>query len=729
MAKLIKDYRRKQADYLEKGEIGGIILCVILASQFLFSIIYESILFMFPKMVSFLVSLIITLLAVLVVRVLNAILMGKGKKTRAFFLLSYLSVLINALIAHQFNNVFGVILLTWFFTLAIDYLGKYVWILIKKHKISGVLNIVSLVLSCLVIILFSLFFHLDNFGKSRIEFYLNSKEVAGEDLVDISKNPDFFATLENGTYEVESLSYGPKISVDQKKDKYSIPENEVYLETETVDLSYAQNRESFWYGFLELLSDYDFKESPIAGKIWYPQEEKNCPTLFIVHGAHTASDPSYLGYEYLGEHLASYGYVVISVDENIINEIDAGNNVRALLLLENMKAILLENEKEGSPIYGLIDEEKLAIAGHSRGGEMVATAYLFNGLDRYPENGNVAFDYGFNISAIVAIAPTVDQYMPSGHAVRISDVDYLLIHGSNDQDVSMVMGEKQYNNVSFENKDEFHMKASVYIMGANHGQFNSEWGRYDLAGATNGFINTNYFLDEKDQKTIAKAYIKTFLDHSLCGDDKYLDMLKDNIVEGLPNTVYITNYMDSAYERMCSFDKGLNLLVADDEAVSVACYGMSRWRICQDLYGNGQEGENYVLECLWKEGAKPYLKLEMPYTDFDEKTFSFRIADKREDVSDLSTGLVYSVTLLDANGEEVKADSPVYVYPSLAVQLYKTDTIFNQFEYKHQMQTVEVDKAKFSNNAKFDFSKVRAIKISLDGSGDGQVIIDDICLN
>lgn len=706
----VKAFFKKQIDFCKEGETGGNILCILLSCQFLYGIIADSLLFMFPGFVSALTALLITLIAVLIIRLVFRILSGKGKKSRAYFIFAFLCMLLNALISQQANNVPETIIVLWIFVFFVSYLGKIVKVFTKRRGINEIFPIAVSGFSLVIIAAFALFFHMDNFGESRIDFYQKNRIESKEGV------EGFNESLKMGKYDTKSITYGPK---------------DCDITTESIDLSYAQNREGINYVFLELLSDYDFKTSPLAGKIWYPVNEQSCPTLFIVHGAHTAASPSYLGYEYLGEYLASYGYVVVSVDENIINEIDAGNNVRALLLLENMKAVLSENQKKNSLLYSMIDEEKVSIAGHSRGGEMVATAYLFNNLDCYPENGNVKFDYHFNISSIIAIAPTVDQYMPSGHAVRISDVDYLLIHGSNDQDVSMVMGEKQYNNVSFENKDEFHMKASVYIMGANHGQFNSEWGRYDLSGAMNGFLNTNNFISMEDQKTIAKAYIKTFLDCSLKKETEYADLLADNTsyLNDLPSTVYITNYMDSTYRRICSFDKDVNISLADDDMTRIACYGVSRWRICQDLYGNGQEGENYVLECLWKEGAKPYLKLEMPYTDFDEKTFSFRIADKREDVSDLSTGIVYSVTLLDANGEEVKADSPVYVYPSLAVQLYKTDTIFNRFEYKHQMQTVEVDKAKFSNNAKFDFSKVRAIKISLDGSGDGQVIIDDICLN
>ena len=83
-------------------------------------------------------------------------------------------------------------------------------------------------------------------------------------------------------------------------------------------------------------SSYDFAETPIKGEIYYPEGGSNCPTLIIVHGAHGAETPSYLGYEYLGRYLASNGYVVVSVDENICNDLNVYNDARAIIFLENI---------------------------------------------------------------------------------------------------------------------------------------------------------------------------------------------------------------------------------------------------------------------------------------------------------------------------------------------------------------------------------------------------------
>ena len=392
-----------------------------------------------------------------------------------------------------------------------------------------------------------------------------------------------------------------------------------------------------------------------------------------------------------------------------------------------MKTIFTLNETEGSALCGLMNEDVLAIGGHSRGGEMVATAYLFNDLDSYPEDGNIKFDYNFNITSVVAIAPVVDQYMPVSHSVELKDVNYLLIHGANDQDVSIMMGEKQYNNISFTGSDDgFYLKSSVYILGANHGQFNSLWGRYDSEYICNNYLNTNYFLDEADQKLIAKAYIRSFLDSTLGIDDTYVSLMSniDPYRSYLPETVYLTDYSDSDFVSLCSFDKTVDISGGSNGA-SVACSGVETWTIKPYARGDGGEGENYVLDLEWEEESSPCLEVLFPAIDISDGCLSFEIADMREDTEDLSEGLNYTVELTDASGNTVTIDNPVLVYHSLAIQFGRQDALFGTYEYKHQLQQVTVEPSMFASSG-FDFSRVVSVKISTDGSEEGELIINNI---
>jgi ATP-dependent Lon protease len=61
---------------------------------------------------------------------------------------------------------------------------------------------------------------------------------------------------------------------------------------------------------------------PLNGRVWYPDGPGPFPLVLIVHGNHNMKDFSDPGYGYLGELLASRGYIFASIDENFIDTTD-----------------------------------------------------------------------------------------------------------------------------------------------------------------------------------------------------------------------------------------------------------------------------------------------------------------------------------------------------------------------------------------------------------------------
>ena len=705
----VKSKLKPYAELLGAGRLGGIIAMVLLGSQFDIAVSMFDL--PFPKPATMLITAVIVVFFAEILRLLIKLLFGGGNRPRIYFTTAWIVMCTFNFIGVYFTHIFSSLIMSLMLVFSVDILGRCIAAFIRQRKFKQIFGYVAGGISLAIMILYGIFFRTDKFGESRIKYYLNAAPAVSAEAAS-----GFDSYLENGRSEVAELSYGNADNSDVK--------------TDTIDISKLATLEdrSFFDKIGEIGSDYDFEKTPIKGEIYLPKDKTNCPTLIIVHGAHEADAPSYLGYEYLGNYLASNGYVVVSVDENICNDLGVMNDSRAIILLENIKAILGENSNPSSPLYGKIDTHRLAIAGHSRGGECVATAYLFNNLDAYPEDGNLKFDYHFDISAVIAIAPTVDQYMPASHAVNISDVNYLLIHGANDQDVSDVMGEKQYGNVAFTGDgDKLYRKASVYIMGANHGQFNTEWGRYDGIPSINGYLNTANFITAENQQRITKAYFRTFLDTSFGINDTYSGLLSDNTayLNYLPQTVYITDYMDSKFEIVCSFEDSVNIVSGDMAETGIDCEGMQHWTFKPDIYGAGGEGENYVLDCKWEKESTPTAVFNFD-ADMTSGGISFRIADMREENAETLSELSYTVELIDANGKNVSAEKPVYIYPTLAVQLYKQDVLFGGYEYKHQMQAVRLTREMFGLDTGFDFGQIKSMKIVFDGSSDGEVIIDNI---
>jgi len=127
---------------------------------------------------------------------------------------------------------------------------------------------------------------------------------------------------------------------------------------------------------------FDENNVPISGLLRVPNGPGPFPLALFVHGNHSPSENSTPGYVYLMELLASHGIIAGSVDCNFLNGFNSGeNDGRAIVHLEHVKQFRIWNQQAGHPLFGKIDMNRIMIVGHSRGGEAVGHASLFNPLN------------------------------------------------------------------------------------------------------------------------------------------------------------------------------------------------------------------------------------------------------------------------------------------------------------------------------------------------------------
>ncbi len=332
---------------------------------------------------------------------------------------------------------------------------------------------------------------------------------------------------------------------------------------------------------------FDQKKLPLNGRVWYPQGEGPFPLVLIVHGNHMAQDFSDPGYEYLGKLLASRGYILVSVDENFLNSsiydvikgLNGENDARGWLLLKHLQVWKEWNLKEDNPFFGKVDMDRIALIGHSRGGESVAHAALFNRLPYYPDKATEVFDFNFNIRSIIAIAPCDGQYQPGRMRTPLTDINYLVLQGSHDADVSSYQGMRQFNRVRFsEGFDGF--VAGIYIWNANHGQFNSVWGNSDFSAPRINFYNLGQLLSPEDQMTISKIYISAFLDVTLKDQKELKKMFMDHRCarNWLPETVYLSQYREPGVNYLGTFAEDLDLTTGTLPGSKICATDLSIWR-------------------------------------------------------------------------------------------------------------------------------------------------------
>jgi len=226
-----------------------------------------------------------------------------------------------------------------------------------------------------------------------------------------------------GSYAVKTLTYGS--GADRWRPEFGAAVGEMFR-TESIDGSKLVEQWSGAAGWARTRYwGFDAKHMPLQARVWYPEGAGPFPLVIIVHGNHNMEDYSDPGYAYLGELMASRGFIVASLDENFINSsvgsdllgfpnisIKKETDARAWLLLEHLRVWRAWNAREGHPFFRRVDMSQIAIMGHSRGGEAVAVAAAFNRLPYYPDDAHIRFDYDFDIRTVIAIAPVDGQYKP-----------------------------------------------------------------------------------------------------------------------------------------------------------------------------------------------------------------------------------------------------------------------------------------------------------------------------
>jgi dienelactone hydrolase len=429
---------------------------------------------------------------------------------------------------------------------------------------------------------------------------------------------------ENGSYQFSTFTYGS--GKDIRREEFA--EGASYL-TESVDgRAFLDNWKKLGGWWREKYWGFDAKQLPLNARVWMPEGKGPFPLVLVVHGNHSMQDFSDPGYDYLGEFLASRGMILASVDENFINaswtdvfgRLEKENDARGWLLLEHLQVWDDWNKDESHPLFGKADMDKIALMGHSRGGEAVGHAAMLNALEYYPDDASIKLGYHFNIRGIVAIAPVDGQYKPGDSGTKFENVNYLTIHGAQDADVTSFAGAMQYERIKFTDS-AYHFKSTVYISGANHGQFNTTWGDNDFSVTFKGILNLGQLMQAEAQQKVAKVYIGAFLEASLNNRSEYLPLFTDarKGKEWLPESIYLSQFEDSKSRFWVNFDEDFEL-TSTVTGGAVQGENLTVWRESEIDMEYGKKGSravylgwnyenlNVAIDTLWKAGAKPILQ-------------------------------------------------------------------------------------------------------------------------
>lgn len=556
-----------------------------------------------------------------------------------------------------------------------------------------------------------------------------------------------------GVYEVESFTYGS--GTDQRRPEYA---DEVRYTTPSVD---ATRLLPAWTGkkkkWREQYWGFGVDAFPLNARVYRPKDKGLFPLVLVVHGNHSMIDYSDEGYAYLGELLASRGMIVVSVDENFINGHWSGDfrgkemPARAWLLLKHLQQWKSWNTEQGHELFGQVDMSKIMLIGHSRGGEAVSIAAAFNELPHFPDDAQEAFDFNFNIAGVVSIAPTDYRYH---RQIDLQNLNYLSLQGSYDADETSFWGLRPYHRLQFTDSLDY-IKAGVYIHRANHGQFNSSWGRSDFGGTFARLLNTQPLMSGDDQREVAKLFVSAFAETIFRDRKAYQSLFLAPEVaaaDWLPAGEYLGRFTSSRSQVLQDFEEDINLRSGSFD-LELEANNMQIWREENLSARDGGSQENNALVLGWDYGDTTATENFATYTISLPDSLPIALDSFQHLIIDVGLGrwsdleevnsrqadsieLDFTIELLSASGEQGRStlsQSGHLPAPALRSHFMKLPHLNQQMfsnDREIQLETFALPMVLFQTEAAsiFNWRELQQIRFIFDKNPRGVVVIDNIRL-
>jgi hypothetical protein len=287
-----------------------------------------------------------------------------------------------------------------------------------------------------------------------------------------------------------------------------------------------------------------------------------------------------LGFEYLANHLASWGFVIVSINTN--RGINAGKpaiqdnsliRARGRMVLRHLSLLYKwfhqgempsKIQKNLSELQGKIDFSNVGFLGHSRGGQGVRVAF---NLYKEPGNPWVSLIPELNVKAIYEIGATdYPTYIQQEHLMFFYDADGVAwnqLLPLCDADVMSAAGKNPFERMALKQySGTLDQKSLVQVSGANHNFFNTEW---EVADENpNICINQKKLynptdIGSKKQQLIAKESVSSFFKSHMLG----LKTLNNhfNPLSPLPSNLKRITQIDRDYLGSPGLE---NMVIMDD---------------------------------------------------------------------------------------------------------------------------------------------------------------------
>ncbi len=445
------------------------------------------------------------------------------------------------------------------------------------------------------------------------------------------------------------------------------------------------------YGTVRYPAQWNGRLAPVAPG--YP-----FPFVVFAHGRYQLAPytgSNHLEAGYLLDHLASWGFVVASVNLDVVGSF---SNPPAIPQRGELIHATIAAFEALDPQHIVVDFDRAGLVGHSRGGEGCLAAWSNNPA-------------GHPLRAIATIAPTNFQHY------ALLDLPYLGLYGSKDGDVNNGMPIQAWDAARQD------IKAFEYIEGANH-----FWFTDDITYSGEG----NADITREQHHDAARLCITEFLLRELApGGPQPVPVPQLCDGEGLwpltaavtvhpmytdPGALVVNDFEDAPENALLNSLGGLslgNLLVTQDEE-SLAQGGKTFWH---------QTSGGWIAHSLPPPSLPFYAEELPPGTDvsgFD--CVSLRVLQR--------WGAALNPTGQPQNLRVALADAAVHI-AVLRLSDYGTIpwpiTHSGNFPKKSVLRTTRIPLADFlAKNPALDLTNLRFVALVLDQTPSSELRIDDL---
>ncbi|HHV30611.1 MAG TPA: alpha/beta hydrolase [Clostridium sp.] len=459
----------------------------------------------------------------------------------------------------------------------------------------------------------------------------------------------------------------------------------------------------------------------IRGIIGVPEGDGPFPLILITHGSHSNDDESKrfdTGFDYLVKDLAENGYIAVSMDMSkpYIWKYGDGDDAEKSIPIANdhIENLIWANEgnnlEYGVDLKGKIDFDKIALVGHSRGGETIFD--ITNDQARR----------GILIKALLSITPTAlfEREMP--------DIDVAIIVSEYDGDVQL----DGYNMYSMLNSKSKGLHFVTLLMKGNHNYFNRNIQANDSWRSRHQNVDDQ--LTREQQESFLVNYAVGFFNSVLLGNTN--DFINANSPQ--PNKMYGFDV-----KTMYRTDKRIDLVditTTDDFQAEggVVEATVDSWffkldKVLIDTVTSGIEPFNIrpLINVKWtNKNSRVILSPKVQdFSRYEALTLNM-VIDSADELNKKDASQQFTVELMDATGNLSRVVLPenMNALASTPGEMDYTpleDMVLTFWSTASPISCINLPLGEFKN---LDLEHIESISLIFDKTDSGSIFIDSITL-